>query len=84
MIIQQLLAEAGFGGLGRELVTVDARGAETAAGTFAMAAIPHEGAGRAGGIAPGTARCVLVMAPRVCTGRHRVTAVPGGVFTGST
>jgi thiol-disulfide isomerase/thioredoxin len=31
MIIQQLLAEAGFGGLGHDLVSVDARGAEAAA-----------------------------------------------------
>jgi thiol-disulfide isomerase/thioredoxin len=31
MIIQQLLAEAGIGGIGRELVSVDARGAEAAA-----------------------------------------------------
>jgi thiol-disulfide isomerase/thioredoxin len=30
-IIQQLLAEAGIGGIGRELVSVDARGAEAAA-----------------------------------------------------
>ncbi len=31
MIIQQLLAEAGIGGIGHELVSVDARGAEVAA-----------------------------------------------------
>ena len=31
MIIQQLLAEAGIGGIGHELVSVDARGAEAAA-----------------------------------------------------
>ena len=31
MIIQQLLAEAGMGGIGHELVSVDARGAEAAA-----------------------------------------------------
>src|SRR6266567_7573507 len=31
MIIQQLLAEAGVGGIGQELVSVDARGAEAAA-----------------------------------------------------
>jgi hypothetical protein len=31
MIIQQLLAEAGIGGIGHELVSVDARGVEAAA-----------------------------------------------------
>src|SRR5262249_32673261 len=60
MIIQQLLAEAGQGGAGRELVSVDARGVEAAADWAALRSPENytgyertENFASPGGVAPG-------------------------------